>query len=44
MTTLRSALFLLGALLVTIPFGFLVPMGRLFGNRGAFRLAAPTPR
>ncbi len=40
MTTLRSALFLLGALAVTALFGFLVPMGRLFGRLGSFRVAS----
>ena len=39
MTALRSTLFLVGALLVTTIFGFLVPMGRLFGRRGAFSVA-----
>ena len=33
MTALRSALFMIGATLVTIPFGFLVPLGGLFGYR-----------
>lgn len=44
MTTLRSALFLLGALAVTIPFGFLVPLGRLFGRRLPFTLASTYTR
>ena len=39
MTELRSVLFLLGALLITIPFGFLVPLGRLFGSEPPFTLA-----
>ena len=33
MTALRSALFMLGALLVTVPFGFLVPLGGMIGWR-----------
>jgi 1-acyl-sn-glycerol-3-phosphate acyltransferase len=33
MTALRSALFMIGATLVTIPFGCLVPLGGLFGYR-----------
>lgn len=40
MTTLRSVVFLLGALAVTVPFGFLVPMGRLFGRHLPFTLAS----
>ena len=39
MTTIRSALFLVGALLVTIVFGILVSLGGLFGYRAAGRLA-----
>ena len=39
MTTLRSVLFLLGALAITVPFGFLVPLGRLFGTEPPFTLA-----
>jgi 1-acyl-sn-glycerol-3-phosphate acyltransferase len=39
MTTLRSVLFLLGALAITAPFGFLVPLGRLFGTEPPFTLA-----
>lgn len=39
MTTLRSALFLLGALLVTAPYGVLVPASRLLGRRWPFVLA-----
>jgi 1-acyl-sn-glycerol-3-phosphate acyltransferase len=39
MTTLRSALFLLGALVLTAPFGLLVSAGGLFGYRPACRLA-----
>jgi 1-acyl-sn-glycerol-3-phosphate acyltransferase len=39
MTTLRSVIFLLGALVITAPFGFLVPLGRLFGSEPPFTLA-----
>ena len=39
MTTLRSVVFLLGALAITAPFGFLVPLGRLFGSEPPFTLA-----
>ena len=39
MTTLRSLLFLLGALVVTPPFGVAVPLGRAFGIRVPFVLA-----
>jgi len=39
MTTLRSVLFLLGALVITVPFGFLVPLGRIFGSEPPFKLA-----
>jgi 1-acyl-sn-glycerol-3-phosphate acyltransferase len=39
MTTLRSLLFLLGALLVTAPFGVAVPLGRVFGVKVPFVLA-----
>jgi 1-acyl-sn-glycerol-3-phosphate acyltransferase len=39
MTTLRSVLFLVGALVITVPFGFLVPSGRLFGTEPPFKLA-----
>jgi 1-acyl-sn-glycerol-3-phosphate acyltransferase len=39
MTTLRSVVFLLGALAITAPFGFLVPLGRLFGTEPPFTLA-----
>jgi 1-acyl-sn-glycerol-3-phosphate acyltransferase len=39
MTELRSLLFLLGALLITAPFGILVPAGRLFGSEPPFTLA-----
>jgi len=39
MTELRSVLFLVGALLVTAPFGILVPAGRLFGSEAPFTLA-----
>jgi hypothetical protein len=39
MTTLRSVLFLLGALLITTPYGFIVPAGRIFHRRGSFIMA-----
>ena len=39
MITLRSVLFLVGAVLITAPFGILVPAGRLFGKRPPFLLA-----
>ena len=39
MTELRSAIFLAGALLITAPFGILVPLGRLFGAEAPFTLA-----
>src|SRR5690554_6896176 len=39
MTTFRSILFLVGAVLVTVPYGLLVPSGRLFGRRAPFALA-----
>lgn len=39
MTTLRSALFLVGALVLTSIYGVLVPAGRLFGKRAPFILA-----
>ena len=39
MTEVRSALFLLGALLVTVPFGILVPLGRIAGTEAPFTLA-----
>lgn len=39
MTALRSAVFLLGALVITVPFGVLVPLGRLFGSEPPFTLA-----
>lgn len=39
MTELRSAVFLVGALLITAPFGILVPLGRLFGAEAPFTLA-----
>lgn len=39
MTTLRSVLFLIGALAITVPFGFLVPLGRVFGSEPPFTLA-----
>lgn len=40
MTALRSALFMLGATLVTIPFGLLVPLGGLFGYRPGHAVAS----
>ena len=40
MTTLRSLLFLAGAIPITAVFGILVPLGGLFGFRPASRLAA----
>ena len=39
MTTLRSVLFLVGAILITAPFGFLVPLGRIFGSEPPFTVA-----
>jgi 1-acyl-sn-glycerol-3-phosphate acyltransferase len=39
MTTLRSVLFLLGALVVTAFFGVAVPLGRVFGRRAPFAIA-----
>ncbi len=39
MTTLRSGLFLLGAVLITVPFGILVPAGRILGSEPPFTLA-----
>jgi 1-acyl-sn-glycerol-3-phosphate acyltransferase len=39
MTFARSVLFLIGAVLITAPFGFLVPLGRIFGKRAPFSLA-----
>jgi 1-acyl-sn-glycerol-3-phosphate acyltransferase len=39
MTTLRSALFLAGALLLTSIYGVLVPLGRLLGKRVPFIVA-----
>ena len=39
MTLIRSVLFILGALVITAPFGFLVPLGRLFGTEPPFTLA-----
>ena len=39
MTTFRSILFLVGALVITVPFGFLVPLGRIFGSEPPFTLA-----
>ncbi len=39
MTTLRSVVFLVGALLITAPFGCLVPLGRIFGTEPPFTLA-----
>ena len=40
MIALRSALFLLGSILITAVFGILVPLGGLFGFRAAARLAS----
>ena len=39
MTTLRSVLFLVGALLITVPFGFAVPLARIFGTEAPFTTA-----
>ena len=39
MTTLRSVIFLMGAVLVTAPFGILVPSARIFGARAPFAVA-----
>ena len=39
MTTLRSIVFLVGALLLTAPYGVFVPAGRLFHRRGSFIVA-----
>ena len=39
MTTLRSVIFLVGALAITAPFGFAVPLGRIFGRYVPFVLA-----
>ena len=39
MTTLRSVLFLAGAVVLTAIFGILVPLGRLLGKRPPFALA-----
>ena len=39
MTTLRSVLFLAGAIVITTIFGILVPAGRLFGRRPPFVFA-----
>src|SRR5579862_8042384 len=39
MTTLRSVIFLVGALAITAPFGFAVPLGRIFGRYVPFALA-----
>ncbi len=36
MSTLRSIIFLLGAVLITAPYGFAVPAARLFHRRGSF--------
>jgi 1-acyl-sn-glycerol-3-phosphate acyltransferase len=36
MTTLRSVIFLLGALAITVPYGFLVPLSRVAGRRAPF--------
>jgi len=39
MTTLRSLIFIVGALAITAPFGFAVPLGRIFGKYVPFVLA-----
>jgi 1-acyl-sn-glycerol-3-phosphate acyltransferase len=39
MTALRSLLFMVGAVLVTAPFGILVPLSRLFGAQAPFATA-----
>ena len=39
MTEIRSVLFLVGALLITAPFGILVPLWRIFGAEGPFWMA-----
>ena len=39
MTTLRSVIFLMGAVLVTAPFGILGPSARIFGARAPFAVA-----
>jgi len=39
MTTLRSVIFLVGAILITVPYGIAVPSGRLFGRYVPFVLA-----
>ena len=39
MTELRSVLFLVGALLITAPFGIAVPLGRVLGSEMPFTLA-----
>ena len=39
MTTLRSILFLMGAIAITAPFGILVPASRLLGARAPFATA-----
>jgi 1-acyl-sn-glycerol-3-phosphate acyltransferase len=39
MTLLRSLLFLVGALVVTVPYGFLVPLARIAGRRAPFACA-----
>jgi 1-acyl-sn-glycerol-3-phosphate acyltransferase len=39
MTTLRSVLFLIGAVLITVPFGILVPASRIFGAEPPFTMA-----
>lgn len=39
MTTLRSVLFLVGAVLITVPFGILVPAARIFGSEPPFTMA-----
>ena len=38
-TLLRSVLFLVGAIAITAPFGFAVPLGRIFGRYVPFVVA-----
>jgi 1-acyl-sn-glycerol-3-phosphate acyltransferase len=39
MTLLRSVLFLVGALVITAPFGLIVPLSRIFGSEPPFTFA-----
>jgi 1-acyl-sn-glycerol-3-phosphate acyltransferase len=39
MTTLRSVVFLVGAIALTVPFGIIVPAARLFARMGSFHAA-----